>query len=418
MEEIDEIEALSLTSPEFADVRIGFGMARAEFAAEAAIRQTAELWSSVADVLLDAEQNPHFFIDARARLTAGERRDYAVRSAAADLAVRLRVSENCIRAWGAAAQLLKAELPATWSAFVDGRVSVANARMVAEMAAELGAQSRSAFDGAIQDAATRLSSARFRACARAARERLHHDTLAARHERASSRRRLAIDDDVDGMSWLSIYLPSATAHRVVAGVDATARTLLGSDGRTLEQLRADVAAALLSGSAYGAATCRTVAGTGVSIAVTVPVMTLLGQSDEPGILHGVGPIDAHTARLLAAEAPSFSRILTHPVSGAVLDVDRTVYRVPADLKRLLDFRDRTCRFAGCGRRASRCDVDHIVEWQDGGTTAAVNLMHLCRHHHRLKSVAGWRALAPEPGSDSITWTSPTGNVVEADPPPF
>lgn len=147
-------------------------------------------------------------------------------------------------------------------------------------------------------------------------------------------------------------------------------------------------------------------------------MTLLGQSDEPGILHGVGPIDAETARLLAAEAPSFSRILTHPVTGAVLALDRTRYRVPADLRRTVAHRDRTCRFAGCGRRATRCDIDHIIEWQDGGATDAANLMHLCRHHHRLKSVARWQAQPPDPGSTTVTWTSPTGNNVETDPPPF
>jgi hypothetical protein len=59
-----------------------------------------------------------------------------------------------------------------------------------------------------------------------------------------------------------------------------------------------------------------------------------------------------------------------------------------------------------------------VEWQDGGGTDVGNLMHLCRHHHRLKSVARWRASPPDPEAATITWTSPTGHVVETEPPPF
>ncbi|MDP9026909.1 MAG: HNH endonuclease [Actinomycetota bacterium] len=370
---------------------------------------------SVDDVLSDAEQHPEVFIDARAQLSESERRDYAVRSAAADLAVRLATAENTVRGWGEAARRLRSGARRVWAAYREGEVSVANARVIADTLGTLPDESRTAFEDLVVDAATRLAPARFRAVARAARERVHHEAIADRHLRAASLRRVVVEDDLDGMSWLSVYLTSATAHRALAVVDGAARSIQGSDDRTLDQVRADVAGELLMGLASGVGSAVSV--TGVSISVTVPVMTLLDQSDEPGILHGVGPIDADTARLLAAEATSFQRILTHPVTGAVLELDRTLYRVPADLKRLLTHRDRTCRFAGCGRRADRCDVDHIVEWQDGGMTDASNLMHLCRHHHRLKSVAGWKPTAGT-ASDAITWTSPTHEVTQAIPPPF
>ncbi len=414
MDDIDELDdpvVLALTSPEFADVRIDLGMARAEFAAQAAVRQTAELWSFVADVLRDAEQHPDVFIDARAELTSHQRRDLAVRSAAADLAVRLSVAENTVRSWGGWAEQLRSATPRLWNAFREGTVSVANARTTAEFVGALPTEAHPAFEETVLAAARTLSPARFRAVARAARERVHHETLAVRHRRAAGERRLVIEDDLDGMSWLSILLPSATAHRAFAGIDTAARSLPADDERTLDQRRADVAGDLLIGSPSAIAPS-------VSISVTVPVLTLLGHSDEPGTLHGVGPIDADTARRLAAEAPSFHRILTHPVTGTVLDLDRTTYKVPADLRRALAHRDRTCRFAGCGRRAAGCDVDHVTEWQDGGTTDAANLMHLCRHHHRLKSVARWQAKPPDPDSAAVTWTSPTGHTSEADPPPF
>jgi hypothetical protein len=410
MNPIDEPEVLALTSPAYADVRMAMGMARSEFAAAAAARQTAELWASIDEVLSDAERHPEVFIDPRAQLSAAERRDYAVRSAAADLAVRLAVAENAVRGWGEAARRLRSDAPRVWAAFREGDISVANARVVADTLGTLPAVSRSAFELLIVGAATRLAPARFRLVARAARERVREESLVDRRHLAGALRRLVVEDDLDGMSWLSVYLTSDVAHRALAGIDAAARSMQVADDRTLDQVRADVAGDLLMGSASGVSAR-------VSVSVTVPVMTLLGHSDEPGILHGVGPVDAETARRLAAEAPSFERILTHPVTGAVLELDRTLYRVPADLKRALAHRDRSCRFAGCGRRAARCDVDHIVEWQDGGATDASNLMHLCRHHHRLKSVAGWTPAADNE-SDAITWTSPTHVITRAIPPPF
>ncbi|WP_373367305.1 HNH endonuclease signature motif containing protein [Sanguibacter inulinus] len=125
------------------------------------------------------------------------------------------------------------------------------------------------------------------------------------------------------------------------------------------------------------------------VAVTVPVMTLLGHSEEPGDLAGYGPIDAATARELAAHATSFIRLLTHPETGTVLSVGRDRYAVPADLRTWLQIRDDTCRFPGCSRRAARCDVDHITDWARGGTTSHSNLIHLCRKHHRLKHTTRW-----------------------------
>ena len=126
-----------------------------------------------------------------------------------------------------------------------------------------------------------------------------------------------------------------------------------------------------------------------SVHVTVPVLTLIGESDAPGLLDGYGPIDADTARRLAARAPSFTRILTHPVSGTVLDVDRRSYRPPADLERWLQVRDGTCRFPGCNRAARRSDIDHTLDWNDGERTAFDNLAHLCAAHHHLKHETSW-----------------------------
>ncbi|OJV80395.1 MAG: hypothetical protein BGO37_03270 [Cellulomonas sp. 73-92] len=148
------------------------------------------------------------------------------------------------------------------------------------------------------------------------------------------------------------------------------------------------------------------AGVRADVVLTVPVLSLLDRSDEPAELEGFGPIDIETARMLAANAPSFLRVLTHPETGAVLSVGRDRYRLPEDLRRAVQLRDVTCRFPGCRRPARRCDVDHVTAWADGGATAACNLECLCEKHHRLKHAMGWTPTLEPDGA--VRWRSPLG----------
>jgi len=402
-----------LVDPAHADVRVEFGIARAEVALEFANRATAELWAAIADTLDEARAHPEVFVVPGLELRPQERIDFSVRAAAADLAVRLGISEASVRSHDAHVHTLRSRVPRLWAEFREGRILPANARTAADLALSLPDDSEmlARFDAELAGPAEQLAPARFRTRARALRDRLCADTLAERAAAARESRGVWLDDDIDGMSWLSLLMPAATAHRAYAGIDAAARKLRAVDGeeRTLAQLRADVASDVLTGEGSAEPV-------GVSVAVTVPVLTLLGRSDDPGTLDGYGPIDAQTARELAGLAPSFTRLLVHPVSSAVLDVDRTTYRVPADLKKWLAVRDRTCVFPGCGRPASGSDIDHTRAWEHGGTTRASNLAHVCRHHHRLKHQTRWRL--EQSADQKLAWTSPTGAVRASDPPPF
>jgi len=410
-------ELAQMIDPRRADVRIEFGVARAEFAQQTANRAAAELWLAIAEILDEARLAPDVYVDSTLPIRAGERSEFAVRAAAADLAVRLRISEPAVRGHAFDADTLRTRLPRLWAMFCDGDVTPSNARTAADLVRSLPDEAGPAarFDDALAGIAE-LAPGRFRMRARVLRERIHSIALAERVEAAAHTRGVWIDNDIDGMAFLTMKLPAEVAHRVFARVDSHARTLAreADETRSLAQLRADAAGdLLLDGILEGGRVPR------VSVAVTVPVMTLLGHEEEPGILEGYGPIDAQTARRLAAHAPSFTRLLTHPVTGALLDVDRAVYRPPADLKRWLEVTDVTCAFPGCTRLARNSDIDHIVDRQFGGQTRAGNLVHLCRHHHRLKHMTRWtvRATDRDPGC-RVEWSSPTGHRRAQDPPPF
>ncbi|MGN8027960.1 hypothetical protein ACTJJZ_17360, partial [Microbacterium sp. 22242] len=160
--------------------------------------------------------------------------------------------------------------------------------------------------------------------------------------------------------------------------------------------RADLCAdTLLTGAPSGHdTTTGLLAAIQARVEVTVPVLTLMGTDtaagaapgsdatagtglgasgagfgvrvEQPGELAGGPPIDTHTARILAGSAVAWERVLTHPVTGAILAVDR--YRPGADLRRLLHARDSRCRFMTCGLPPSAQDLDHTIDAAHGGPT--------------------------------------------------
>lgn len=406
---------------ERADARIELVLARANSAQRAAHRASADLWLAIAETLDEARLSPSIYVDPELSMSGAEREAFAVRAAVADLAVRLHLSESTVRGHGFDADTLRTRLPRLWALFCAGDLNPVSARAAADLVRSLPDEAEPAerFDEALTGIA-HLAPGRFRMRARVLRERIHSISLAERVANASATRGVWIDNDVDGMAYLTAYLPADVVHRAFGRIDAAARSLAldPAETRTLAQIRADVAADLLIDG--GAESIKAVR---VSVAVTVPVLTLLGHGDEPGILEGYGPIDAETARRLAAHAPSFTRLLTHPVTGSLLDVDRGVYRPPADLKRWLAITDVTCGFPGCMRLARNSDIDHIVDRQFDGKTRAGNLVHLCRHHHRLKHMTRWTVRVPEPDPEGdpavrVEWSSPTGHRRAQDPPPF
>lgn len=484
--------------------------------------------------------------DPRGRTVAAvrrDRRDLAERAAVAEIATRLRLSEQTVRTRAAHADVLQTRCPDVWEAFAAGSISERHAIESARLATSLpdadaappaepasslddpglivseGEQARDsesagdhggasesvppspsagdetahdspsrcdspseqheswrAFDEGALDRALRLPPARFAVVARSLRERVHSESLEARHRRAARDRGVWLTAELDGMATLSALLPADRAHDAMARVDRVARHLrvAPDEDRTLAQVRADVFADLLTGAsapAAGGASVPAPPGTGRSMAagrassapaasipetdrhavtgpeivgptaaggcpafrprvpagspsrhpaaivVTVPALTLLGAGTEPAVLDGYGPIDLATARRLAGEATSWVRVLTHPLTGVPLALDRTTYRVPTALRRWLGVISPTCTFPGCGRSARECDLDHLTAWIDGGGTDDDNLAPECRHHHRLRHESRWHP-SRDPDTGELRWTSPLGAEIAEDPPPF
>ncbi|WP_459385026.1 HNH endonuclease signature motif containing protein [Arthrobacter humicola] len=368
-------------------------------------------------------------------------RDRAAQAMAlvAEMACVLTVSERTAAALLAEARALTTALPLTLAALESGAISWAHARILVDETSSLDAAGAAGLEAHFLDPAApnpargcpagELVPSRFRAKARAWRERHHPASIEERHTTSAADRRVEYTPDRDGMAWLSAHLPADTAAGIWDRTTAAARALQAPDeARTLAQLRADITATWLltngsqstggtadRGTTGGQSDGGTGAGAGAfvpvpraQVLVTVPVLSLLGATDDSAVLDGYGPIPPSMARRLIADgAGSFHRVLTDPRDGAPLEIGRTSYRLTAAQRHWLRLRDGRCPFPSCGNHSLDNEADHLLAWADGGTTGISNLGQPCPKHHRLKHASAWTPAGASkdhpPG-----WTSPSG----------
>ena len=100
---------------------------------------------------------------------------------------------------------------------------------------------------------------------------------------------------------------------------------------------------------------------GVRVFVTIDLATLLGLAEDPGHLHGYGPIDPDLARALAHDG-DWIRWVTDPVTGHLLDAGHRRLP-PTGLRRFVHTRQTRCHHPTCAVPAHRCDTDHIPEYR-------------------------------------------------------
>jgi hypothetical protein len=255
----------------------------------------------------------------------------------------------------------------------------------------------------------------------------HHDNVGDdRHDgqkRADALADLLLMGDTCSATAAGEFLASPIGDSALDGVDKE----VGADDTPLTDATESASASATTCGGGEPPTARGVAappwgpgmgrnvGHGIrpKVLVTVPVLTLLGKNEEAGTLEGYGPIDPETARDLARHAPSFTRILIHPVTSSIIDIDRTTYAVPADLRLALRVQDETCRGVTCNKSAKNCDVDHNVEHSTGGKTQISNLCHLCPTCHRRRHHT--RVHVHNLGNGDIEWTTPSGKVYVTHP---
>jgi hypothetical protein len=227
------------------------------------------------------------------------------------------------------------------------------------------------------------------------------------------------------------------------------------DPRPIGQLRCEIHSLLIRGAAIGAHGART------TLTITAALESLEGASSRPGEVNGhaitpaqladllrrVGALGLTTpedgsltfaltdgeGRIIATLSPGELHHAVRRGEGANPPAPTEAYTPTRKQRELVNTRDRGCRFPFCANPAGWADHDHVVSHAAGGPTCCTNLCCLCRHHHRLKTLArGWLFRMEDDGTLHVTTPSgitrttkpwamcrrPPPPPPDPDPPPF
>lgn len=318
------------------------------------------------------------------------------------------------------AHALASRVPQTWTALAQGEITYRQAVAVADATQPLDADTAAAVECQVLRRASHQTLGELRRSLRRAVLRADPAAAEGAHLRAVTQRRVEKWPLADGMAGLYFVLAADDVELAWTVLTGRAEAADCPSAPGIDARRADAFTGMMRGALNSAGTAPghplpRQHGRRPHIQVTVGVTSLLGLDDEPGELAGYGPITAATARRIAADG-TWRRLLTDPATGALLDYGRAVYQPPADLAHFVIARDQTCRFPGCAVPARRCEIDHAIEFDKGGTTDRINCGMLCKRHHRAKHRAGWRLQRHPDGACS--WTSPAGKAYDLPPPSY
>ena len=349
-----------------------------------------------------------------------------VRLVADEVAVELGISKTAASYRVAFATAL-AQFPATAAALESGRLDRAKADAIVEL---LGSLHSDEFTAVLETAA--IDYAEQHTCPQLKvwlRKRIiaaEPDVAERRREEASRSRRVRFFAGDDGMATLHAELSAEDALAIYRTIDDVAHASraealiqkaqpiseVTSDGRTMDQRRADAFTDILLGRRAADDKDSSSGSLVGEVQVVVDAEVLAGVSDEPGELVGYGAITASHARDLARGDTRWRRLLTDP-TGRVIDVNPNAYRPGREVSRLVRARDVVCRFPGC--RRSSVDLDHTVPFPEGSTVPA-NLAALCRSHHLVKTHTEWHVEQDARGV--LSWTTPSGRTFFTYPYPY
>lgn len=344
-------------------------------------------------------------------------------SAAAWMRANLRVTPGAARQAVRTARRLR-ELPVMEAALREGDISREHVQVVAGAMAATPARrdTIAAAESTFCEAAERLDPGQL---AKVVTRWTHTvDPMGALESEQAihAQRFFSASRTFDGAVSISGLLGPEQGAVVMSALEAVAttdyretRTANGGDGsaddRSAGQRRADAFVDLCR-SYLDVGFAPEIAGVRPHVQLTVPLATLTapcGQAGhEPGELEGAGPVSGEVARRVSCDA--LIAAMGIDVTGAPLTYGRSMRTVDPRLRKVLNQRDRGCRFPGCDRPVAWVQAHHIRHWAHGGPTDPDNLVLLCSfHHHRCHE--GGFTISGSPEDGTLRFHRPDGTLL-------
>ena len=227
---------------------------------------------------------------------------------------------------------------------------------------------------------------------------------------AIDRRGLSVIPAGHGMAHIAGYVSLEHAEAFLAGIDHLVATVNHDpyhqgEARSLDQRRADALAGFIEDHSFW----------DIDVHVVIPADMLIGVETKGASLNGSPCTRALAVKLAWSPDARWTRLVTDPLTGVLMDVGRTKYEIPKRLRTAIRLRDVTCRFRGCSRRAEFTDTDHAEAFATSGLTDPSGLVCLCRHHHRMKTFEHWQVTTGTTYAHQLTWTGPFGTTATTHP---
>jgi hypothetical protein len=221
--------------------------------------------------------------------------------------------------------------------------------------------------------------------------------------------RLRRNDDSTGM-FLRGWMPGDSAARVAEVLEREAERLGPDDNGVCAPHERRLAEALEHIVADHQAAERD--PDKASLIIRSDADVLVGERPGNAELYGDILIGFDTLRRLACDATVYFELTDG--AGATIGVRRAHRDTPRWLRKLLQHRDRRCRFPGCRRRIRH--FHHITYWTNGGRTDSDNLIGLCWHHHHLVHEGGWHIDGD--ADHTVDFVAPHGARLTSTPAPL
>jgi hypothetical protein len=153
--------------------------------------------------------------------------------------------------------------------------------------------------------------------------------------------------------------------------------------------------------------------TPAQLAACAPTVVMHVHLTDDTLRAGHGVVRTDTGPITLEQLQRFliqhdAKITIRPVTDPAATASADAYEIPLRLRRAMTIRHPRSVFPH-SPSTGRLDLDHTTPYdQNGppGQTGMHNLGPLARNEHRAKTVGGWRARQPEPGT--YLWRSPDG----------
>lgn len=214
--------------------------------------------------------------------------------------------------------------------------------------------------------------------------------------------------DEDRRMGLEAELPAAQGRVVIAALERMTGgipAMPGEEGAAgIDARRADALVALCSAA--------------VADDPDPDRATVIVHAKAEGLLDGSGGCELedgpalHPATVQRLLCNARVQTVVEDARGDAVAFGRMRREPSAAMVRQVRYRDRECRFPGCGARAFT-EAHHVVWWSRGGRTDLDNLVLICSFHHRLVHELGWRLTRDAEGD--VRWFRPDGRRYRAGP---